>query len=197
MLKQVIIVRTDAGMGKGKMCGQAGHAAIAAYARSKHICHLSLTPNEFDYSGEIKEISDQCEAGQKSFTNDAVSTLLIKLGRMVFNNMIDRIAATEDPILTEEVLANLTLTQDDSHKDCPHYKADSWLANIQTKVVLKVGSEDELKVLLQKAINAGIVAAPIYDAGRTQIEAGTFTCIGLGPDEAEKLDAVTGDLKLL
>ena len=169
MLKQVIIVRTDAGMGKGKMCGQAGHAAITAYARSKHICHLPLTPNEFDYSGEIKEISDQCEAGQKSFSNDAVSTLLIELDRMVFDNMIDRIAATEDLTPTWD---DHILTWDNPHKDCPHYKADSWLANIQTKVVLKVGSEDELKVLLQKAINAGIVAAPFTtrDAPRLRPE---------------------------
>ena len=37
----------------------------------------------------------------------------------------------------------------------------------------------------------------VVDAGRTQIPTSTVTVLGLGPDEDEIMDEVTGDLKLL
>lgn len=67
----------------------------------------------------------------------------------------------------------------------------------QTKVVLKVGSEAELEAIAKKAEDAGLIVARIHDAGHTQIDPHTFTCIGIGPDKAENIDAITGDLKLL
>ena len=37
----------------------------------------------------------------------------------------------------------------------------------------------------------------VTDAGRTQVPESTITVLGLGPDEDEILDKLTGDLKLL
>ena len=37
----------------------------------------------------------------------------------------------------------------------------------------------------------------IRDAGRTVVAAGTPTCVGIGPDEIARIDAVTGALKLM
>ena len=39
--------------------------------------------------------------------------------------------------------------------------------------------------------------AVITDAGRTQVEPGTVTCMGLGPAPASELDKITGELKML
>ena len=39
--------------------------------------------------------------------------------------------------------------------------------------------------------------AVITDAGRTQVEPGTVTCMGLGPAPANELDKITGELKML
>jgi len=37
----------------------------------------------------------------------------------------------------------------------------------------------------------------VTDAGHTQIAPGTMTCISIGPAPEEKIDKITGDLKLL
>lgn len=37
----------------------------------------------------------------------------------------------------------------------------------------------------------------VVDAGRTQLPTSTTTVLGIGPDEDEIMDKITGDLKLL
>ena len=72
-----------------------------------------------------------------------------------------------------------------------------WKRAGATKVVVKVGSEDELLQLEREARAANLPHALVLDAGRTQIESGTATALGVGPASDERVDAVTGDLKLL
>jgi PTH2 family peptidyl-tRNA hydrolase len=72
---------------------------------------------------------------------------------------------------------------------------EQWEAEGQKKIVLKVASESELLALKERA--RGLPCALIRDAGFTQIEPGTVTCLVIGPAEDEKVDAVTKNLKLL
>jgi PTH2 family peptidyl-tRNA hydrolase len=65
------------------------------------------------------------------------------------------------------------------------------------KIVLKVSSEKELMELKIRAAKAKLTVELIRDAGRTQIEPGSITAIGIGPDLDEKIDDITKDLKLL
>lgn len=51
--------------------------------------------------------------------------------------------------------------------------------------------------LQAKAMSLGLTAEIIADAGRTQIEAGSHTVLGIGPAPKSVVDAVTGHLKLL
>lgn len=74
---------------------------------------------------------------------------------------------------------------------------DVWRKEGMMKVVLKVKDEKELLKYLQLANNAHIVTALITDAGRTVIAPGTTTCLGIGPDEEEKIDKITRKLALL
>jgi PTH2 family peptidyl-tRNA hydrolase len=72
-----------------------------------------------------------------------------------------------------------------------------WERQGQMKVALQVKSEDELEVLQAQAISLGLVAEVIADAGRTQIEAGSHTVLGIGPGPISLVNQITGSLKLL
>ncbi len=76
-------------------------------------------------------------------------------------------------------------------------KVDAWRKQGAKKVVLKVKDEKELIEYLQKAKDNGLKTALITDAGKTVIAPGTKTCVGIGPDEEDKIDEVTGKLKMV
>ncbi|KAI1269445.1 PTH2-domain-containing protein [Xylariaceae sp. FL1019] len=67
----------------------------------------------------------------------------------------------------------------------------------QAKVAVQVKSEDELLTLMGTARSLGITAEVIQDAGRTQIDPGSLTVLGVGPAPKSLVDQVTGGLKLL
>lgn len=75
--------------------------------------------------------------------------------------------------------------------------ADKWLKVGQPKIVLKVDSQSDLERLQKLARESGVTNTLVLDAGRTHIAPGTATCLGLGPDYDEKIDALVKDLKLL
>ena len=112
-LKQAIVVRSDLGMGKGKIAAQAAHASLAAVRKAK--------------AGDV----------------------------------------------------------------------DEWEASGCAKIVLKVQGERELLAVFTAAKDGKLPAALIKDAGHTQIAAGTATAVAVGPADKEKVDAITGGLKLL
>lgn len=78
-----------------------------------------------------------------------------------------------------------------------HDRVNQWLAQGMPKIVLQGESMEQLEALCEKATAAAVTAQLIRDAGKTVVAAGTVTCLALGPDEAEKIDAITGKLKLL
>lgn len=74
---------------------------------------------------------------------------------------------------------------------------DAWMRSGQPKVVVKVDDLEALERVERKAQDAKLHTERVTDAGRTQLDPGTTTCLAVGPDDADKIDAVTGDLKLL
>ena len=114
-IKQVIVVRTDLDMGKGKIAAQVGHACVMG---------------------------------------------------------------------AEQV-----------RKSNPEWFSIWW--NGQEKVVLKVVNLKELEEIKRGAIEFDLPWSEITDAGQTPIAPGTTTCISIGPAPEEKIDKITGDLKLL
>ena len=73
----------------------------------------------------------------------------------------------------------------------------SWEESGEKKVVLKVGSERELLEIYKKAKRLKLPCFLVRDAGLTQLSPGTITAIGIGPEREEKIDKITGNLKLL
>lgn len=115
-IKQVLVVRADLQMGKGKLAAQASHASLDAFRKA-----------ERENAEETRE----------------------------------------------------------------------WLHSGTPKVTVKVQGEKELVAVFQEAKDAGLPAALVQDAGRTQLEPGTYTCVGIGPANSKQLDKITGKLKLL
>lgn len=74
---------------------------------------------------------------------------------------------------------------------------ETWLNEGAKKVVLKVKDLKELKEMEKKARSEKLVVAVIEDRGLTVVEPGTITCVGIGPDKEEKIDKVTGHLKMM
>ncbi len=114
-LKQAIVLRTDLGMRKGKMCAQASHASLEAFLKTQK-------------------------------------------------------------------------------KDS--FIADHWLREGMPKIVLKIGGEKEIIELFESA-KKSVPSALIKDAGKTQVEPGSITALGLGPAPESELDRHTKQLKLL
>jgi len=136
--KQVIVVRKDLNMRKGKIAAQVAHASM-------------------------KVLLDQMDRTDNDLTGE---------GRW---------------ILTSRSL----LTMRDS-------QMDQWLRGLFTKVVVGVDSEEEMLDIMEKAKERFIFHALITDAGLTEFNGvSTNTCLALGPDYADRIDALTGNLKLL
>lgn len=73
-----------------------------------------------------------------------------------------------------------------------------WFEDKFTKICLGCNSEEELITLYSKALEAGLTAVIITDAGLTEFHGvPTKTCIAIGPNTAEDIDKITKDLKLL
>lgn len=129
--KQVIVMRTDLNMRKGKMISQGSHASFKAFL-------------------------DLCVVSEK---NDY----------KIFSFCCKLDSAWDD-----------------------------WLSEKFTKVVCACGSEKELLDLYQQSIDSSIPCSLITDAGFTEFHnVPTNTCIAIGPDFPEKVDKITGNLKLL
>lgn len=84
-----------------------------------------------------------------------------------------------------------------AYKKAPDEIKKKWERAGSRKIILKVDSKNELSELKKIADNRGVPAALIVDEGRTELKKGTFTALAVGPSSEEKVDSVTGDLKVL
>ena len=72
-----------------------------------------------------------------------------------------------------------------------------WFLGSYAKVVCQVDSEEELRAIHQKALDAGLESHLIIDSGRTEFHGvATPTTCGIGPDYSDKFEGVTNELKL-
>lgn len=71
-----------------------------------------------------------------------------------------------------------------------------WAATGMTKVVLEVPTTIDLIKVLHNAQGMDLVTCVVRDAGRTEVEPGTVTCIGIGPAREEDINKITGELRL-
>lgn len=73
----------------------------------------------------------------------------------------------------------------------------AWYNEGQKKVVVKGGNLKDIFELKAIAESLGLETSLITDAGKTEIEPGTITCLGIGPAPSPEINKVTGSLPLL
>ena len=71
-----------------------------------------------------------------------------------------------------------------------------WESMGEKVVCLRCDGLPEMQRCLDAARALGIPAHAVRDAGRTEIEPGSITCLAIGPDSAARIDGVTGKLRL-
>ncbi|MFA6446544.1 MAG: aminoacyl-tRNA hydrolase [Candidatus Paceibacterota bacterium] len=72
-----------------------------------------------------------------------------------------------------------------------------WRSEGMPKIVLQIGDQEKLRELIQRARHASLISVLIEDDGLTEFGDKTITCGAIGPDEANKINKITGGLKLL
>jgi PTH2 family peptidyl-tRNA hydrolase len=83
-----------------------------------------------------------------------------------------------------------------AYEDADERTRRAWKGEGQKKVVLKIQGESAVFALADRAEREGLAHAVVRDAGHTQLEPGTVTCLGVGPGEEARIDRVTGELSL-
>lgn len=138
--KQVIVVRKDLNMRKGKIAAQVAHASL----------------------GCIKKILQKTEDTDINFFD------------------------------TNEKIINYRLS---------YYEIDAfgeWFEDSWTKICASVDTETELLDIRDRCKEKNILHCLVQDAGRTEFKGiPTYTCIAVGPFWSDKIDEITGNLKLL
>ena len=76
-------------------------------------------------------------------------------------------------------------------------RVKEWRNQGMAKIVLKVADLKELYFYNDQAKALGFVTSVIEDAGKTVVEPGTVTCLAIGPDKEDKIDKLTGKLKMV
>ena len=71
-----------------------------------------------------------------------------------------------------------------------------WESTGEKVVCLRCDALPEMQRCLDAARALGVPAHAVRDAGRTEIEPGSITCLAIGPDAAARIDGVTGKLRL-
>ncbi len=73
-----------------------------------------------------------------------------------------------------------------------------WFNGSHTKITVYVKSEEELLAVFEQAREANLPRYLVRDAGHTEFKGvPTLTACAIGPDDAGKIDKITGDLPLL
>ncbi len=84
-----------------------------------------------------------------------------------------------------------------AYKRADKNNLERWEEQGMKKVVLTVKDEEELEKNYKHAKTKGIPVYMVRDAGLTELEPNTATCVGIGPGSSREIDKVTGNLETL
>ena len=214
--KQVIVMRRDLKMRKGKIAAQAGHACVEAVLMAL-VRHGRLNDvrveNDWIRLAEPENVAEQptTDAGDKpEAAPDAdkpVSPLAYLAMGMFGRGMMDdalaqRAAAVRPgaPAPASEKPAEASAEKGAAEKDGDEPEVSplqAWFDAGVAKICVYVDSEEELLGLAEAGRERGFVVALVRDAGYTEFHGEpTFTCLAFEPLFPEQIDPLTGKLPL-
>jgi PTH2 family peptidyl-tRNA hydrolase len=85
----------------------------------------------------------------------------------------------------------------EAYKKADSRDIEGWENEGMKKIVVSVNDIKEFMGIKERAKEARLPYAVIRDAGKTQLEPGTVTAMGIGPAEDGRVDKITKNLKLL
>ncbi|MFB6092360.1 MAG: peptidyl-tRNA hydrolase Pth2 [Haloquadratum sp.] len=106
------------------------------------------------------------------------------------------VARTDLGMGTGKLAAQVAHASLSAYEDADERTRSRWKGEGQKKVVLKADGEEALFRLADDAEQLGLPNAVVRDAGHTQLDPGTVTCLAVGPAPDDDVDRVTGDLSL-
>ena len=74
---------------------------------------------------------------------------------------------------------------------------ETWFENAQVKIVLPVNSLEEMIDIRDKVDSRGLPYHVVHDAGRTEVEPNTPTCLAVGLAKSKRIDKITSGYKPL
>lgn len=139
MIKQVIVMRTDLGMRKGKMAAQSAHASMMFLAKQ-------FRNSSANYFNTVHHPTGNLHGYGISISDEQLK----------------------------------------------------WMQELFTKIVVGCDTELDLLRIIDAAKAEGLTVNHVVDSGKTEFGGvPTLTCAAIGPHEAERIDGITGKLKLL
>lgn len=83
-----------------------------------------------------------------------------------------------------------------AYKKADSDKVSQWESEGSKKIVVLAG-ERNLEDLYSKLQTMDITTYMVKDAGKTELEPGTLTALGVGPGKESEIDSVTAELELV
>lgn len=127
--------------------------------------------------------------GKGGFFKPRTGKLIAQSAHASMKVFFDRISNIEEAFKDTNIYsANVVLTD----------KMKEWVEGSFKKIVVGIDTEEELIKIYKEAKEKGIPCSMIEDNGLTEFKGvKTKTAVAIGPDLSEKIDLITGDLKLL
>lgn len=195
--KQVIVVNKELGMSIGKTAAQVSHASMAFLTKAIQSHSKILNPNKHN-AWKNKEQNIPQLYKRKDLDDWA---------REARENGDDYFYCKPQDL--DKPYGNLVkCTPDEYQYSCEMTinkdLYEQWMGGIFTKVILEAKNESQMKKIVEKAKDAGMIEDSdffcIRDACLTELtpdETGTrWTCIGFVPMDSESIDSITKRLQL-